>query len=623
MVGVLIRMNLAMQRKSLNGTRLFWAGVGLLAAFGTIALSVVDRPAVAVDLLASAFAGWTLLLALAPVFSGSSGIRAEHLVLLPIPPRKLAVGLLGSALVGFSPVVALVAFVALSVYGFQFGIGPGLVGILGIVLQLIVAVLLARVVHSLMGAAMQTRLGMELVALQFAFFIAMTSVGWFAIQPIVGTTDQLLREGWPSLLSTIFRVSPSGWGIVAVDAARRTEWGLVVGVFLGFAVLIGGLILAWASLLARSTTSKPASHNLRAKSVKRSAAYHQLLPTTQIGAVISRELHSWARDPWRALEVRIALWTGLFTGAIPLLIGRTEVLPFVGITIAIMGGIGSGNLLGLDGSVLWQTLLVPGAERVDIRGRQLAWLLIFGPLSFAATVIFTLLSGENWAWPLVLSVLCAVLGGTVGLAVFFSVFFPSPGIDPRMRKNPMDSAGDAMTEVFMMPWLSALLAAPTIALVVTGMTRENLALQWAGLPVGIVTGILFGWGLGYLAIRRLESNGPELLNLLLKGSSFQAKTKGTTADKAWETLPLKKKIIVRICISLCWLPLFPQGIVPLIFKVFGIDVKSWFLALYLPSVVQWPVIIAMIALGASMLWLAIQIPRKHAQQMDKKAVLSE
>jgi ABC-2 type transport system permease protein len=303
-----------------------------------------------------------------------------------------------------------------------------------------------------MGQAMQTRNGMEFVALYFALFIALMSVGWFVIQPVAGRTDQILTEGWPSLLSTAFRALPSGWGIVAVDAAHRAEWGLVVGVFLAFVVLIGGLLLVWAALLARSLSSKPASHSVRSSATSTHAAPYRWLPLTQVGAVIARELHTWERDPWRALELRIALWTGLLIGAIPLLIGVTDGLPFVGIVIAIMGGVVSGNLPGLDGSALWQKLLTPGAERIDVRGRQWAWLLIFAPVSFAATIVFTALSGRAWAWPLVLSLLLAGLGGTVGLVALFSVFFPSPGIDPRMRKNPMDSSGEMLTEIFFMPW---------------------------------------------------------------------------------------------------------------------------------------------------------------------------
>jgi ABC-2 type transport system permease protein len=94
--------------------------------------------------------------------------------------------------------------------------------------------------------------------------------------------------------------------------------------------------------------------------------------------------------------------------------------------------------------------------------------------------------------------------------------------------------------------------------------------------------------LGYIAYQRLEARGPELLNLLLRGSTPQAKAaiKTSPSDEAWNVLPLKKKLVVWVCASLFWLPLFPQGIVPLVFKLAGIDARSWFLALYLPCPVS-------------------------------------
>ena len=614
MVGVLIRMHLAMQRQSLSGMRLFWIGVGLLLAAGTLSLGVTkaDDPTVAADLLASAFAGWTLALVAAPIFGRGSGIRPEHLALLPIPPRKLAVGLLGAAAVGFGPVIAFIAFAALGVYGFQFGVKPGVIGVVAGPLQWIMALLLARVVHSLMGQAMQTRLGMEVVALVFGLFIALTSVGWFVIQPVAGQTNQVLTDGWPSPIATLFRVLPSGWGIVAIDAARQSDWKMVVAMFLAFGAFIGGFLLVWAALLARSMSLQPTGQENDSHAIFNRVGLPFRLPATPVGAVIGRELRTWMRDPWRALELRIALWTGLFMGGIPLLIGFRNGLPFVGVAIVIMGGTVSANLFGLDGSALWQTLLTPGAERVEVRGRQWAWLVIFAPVSLVATVVLTALSGASWAWPLVLTLLAAALGGTAGLVALFSVFFPSPGLDPRLRKNPMDSSGDIWSEVFFMPWLAALTTAPAAAICIWGLLEDHLALQWAGLPIGIGTGILCAWGMGYLTFRRLEARGPELLNLLLKGSTPQEKPaakRRPTAD-----LPLKKKVIVWICASLFWLPLFPQGIVPLVFKLTSIDAKSWFLALYLPAPYQWPVILAMIAVGAGMLTLVFQIPRHHQRQ---------
>jgi ABC-2 type transport system permease protein len=49
----------------------------------------------------------------------------------------------------------------------------------------------------------------------------------------------------------------------------------------------------------------------------------------------------------------------------------------------------------------------------------------------------------------------------------------------------------------------------------------------------------------------------------------------------------------------------------LVVKLIGTPIRSWFLALYLPSVWQWPVILAMIALGLAMVAAPIAIQRRY------------
>jgi len=615
----LIRMSLATQRHGWRGAIRFWTVVGLALAIGTLALVSLDAGrAVKTDLLGGALTAWTLVLALGPVFGGGGrGIRPEHFALLPIPPRRLAIGLLGAALVGAGPLAGLLAFASLAVYGFTLGAGPGLAGIVATLLQWLLAVLLARLVHGLMGAAMQTRLGMELVGFQFGLLFALLSVGWFVIQPVVLQTHQLLTEGWPPLLSSLLRALPTGWGVSAVDAAARGAWGVTLAALAGLIVLIAVLLAGWGELLVQRARSRSTGYTLRSGAPAR---LFRRLPATPLGAVIAKELLSWSRDPWRALEVRVAAWTGLLVGVIPLLIGWRDILPFVGMVVVVMGGAVSANLYALDGSALWQTLLTPGAARHDVRGRQIAWLLLFGPLALGATVIFTALSGASWAWPLVLSLTLATLGGAAGLMVYFAVNFPSPGVDPHLRRNPMDSSGETTGEAFAMLFLVSLTAVPALAVVLQGMASESAALQWAAVPVALLTGGLLAWGLGRVAADRLERTGPELLSRLQKGATPQAPGERTVSvlDRAWKALPASKRLVVRLCYGIAWLPLFPQGLAPLVFKLAGLDVKSWFLALYLPAEYQWPVILGMIALGVVLMAIPTAILRQAVQDQRRR-----
>jgi ABC-2 type transport system permease protein len=164
-----------------------------------------------------------------------------------------------------------------------------------------------------------------------------------------------------------------------------------------------------------------------------------------------------------------------------------------------------------------------------------------------------------------------------------------------------------------MPILVALTAAPTVVIAVIGLHNHDPVLQWLGLVIGMGTGAGFTWGLGRIAYQRLEAQGPELVNLFLKGRTNQVEVADKTDDSSqiWKTLPLWKKVLVRFCMALFWLPLFPQGIVALVFKLTGSEVRSWFLPLYLPTEFQLPVILSMIVLGTAMLYVGIWIPRKQ------------
>lgn len=60
--------------------------------------------------------------------------------------------------------------------------------------------------------------------------------------------------------------------------------------------------------------------------------------------------------------------------------------------MVVFTGMFACNLYGFDGSALWLTLVTPGAERIDVRGRQLAWLIAIGPVAILTTIIFTFLA---------------------------------------------------------------------------------------------------------------------------------------------------------------------------------------------------------------------------------------
>ena len=70
-----------------------------------------------------------------------------------------------------------------------------------------------------------------------------------------------------------------------------------------------------------------------------------------------------------------------------------------------------------------------------------------------------------------------------------------------------------------------------------------------------------------------------------------------------------KPAVAGVCWSACWIPLFPQGIVPLVMLLTEAPTRSWFLALYVPAPFSWLTAAAMIALGLTMLAVAANTTR--------------
>ncbi|HEX2774467.1 MAG TPA: hypothetical protein VHN18_18835 [Micromonosporaceae bacterium] len=508
MVGVLIRMKLAVLRRSWTGARraaLMSGGLaGLAGAIGTVWL-VVSRDAGAGDLLAVVHFGSAVGWVAGPVVMGTDqAVRREHLALLPLTPRQSATGLLGAALVGVGPAVTLVALTSLVAYGVALGPVAAAVAVPAAALTLLLLALLSQVVLALVGALLGGRVSAALLAIPWAALIALTGNSWAPIAALAGSHP--LVGQLPPVLATALRTLPSGWPLVAVEAAGRGQWALATAGLVGLAALTLGLHEAWARLLRRPAT--PTS--LRGGRSRRWA-----WPSGRLGSVIGRELRTWSRDFIRIHYLAFALAYGVVYVLLPLFIGSTGYFPLTGIIVVTLAAACSAHLYSSDGTALWLTLVVPGAERTDVRGRQLAWLAVVAPLGVGLTVAGVLISGHHWTWPVVAALLPAVLGAGAGALVLLSVYAPVRVPDPHRRgSTPGQDTGAVAAVVWPALILTALGAAPALAVVVAGTVRGEPLLQWTATPVGVLTGVALAWGLGRLAGRRLAARGPELLQRL-------------------------------------------------------------------------------------------------------------
>lgn len=75
-------------------------------------------------------------------------------------------------------------------------------------MQLVFVVLLSKVIVSIMGEAMKSRVGMEMGAMFIGFIIAFLNVGWYAL-PVI---NRIVFSD-----TTLFYMIPSSWTILAVS----------------------------------------------------------------------------------------------------------------------------------------------------------------------------------------------------------------------------------------------------------------------------------------------------------------------------------------------------------------------------------------------------------------------
>lgn len=158
---------------------------------------------------------------------------------------------------------------ALVVYAARSGPAAVTVAVMAVPLLLVLMVLASRIASEALGNAAKSRVTLEAASLQYGLFIAAMLIGWAAISMLVDIAGDVgagfsdLLPGW---LSTTIRVLPSGWGVVAVDAAARGDWLLAAVALAGLAALV------------------------------------------PLGAVIGKDLRTWSRDPRRSPPPASGCW---------------------------------------------------------------------------------------------------------------------------------------------------------------------------------------------------------------------------------------------------------------------------------------------------------------------------
>lgn len=517
----MISLKFAILRNTSAGLRRAgWiAGAVLVLATWSAAL-IAPSDQVRHSVLALAFAVWAVGGMVGPVLTSGAGVlRAEYFTLLPLSWAAVARSLLISNFVSIAAGFVLLALLA-SLWQATV-VDPLTIGVavLGAALSWVFVITLSRLVYGLLGAAMRSRLGIEIAGVQWGTLLAGMFAGWMFVSVAITSIPALLVLGLPvGPITQVIDAIPTSWPLLAIGAGAAGDWGGALLLLLALAVLDAGLLIATLTLRSNPVVRRRG----KARSVGLVAG-GGLLPANQTGAVVLKELRQWRRDPWRALESSTAVWTGSVVGIFALLGADTgPVAAFAGLIVAFMLGLSGCNLYGQDGSAVWQNLVGEDATSVrsDVRGRQWALILIFLPRSLVVSVIFLLLSQAWSAVPYLVAAIPATLGAAAGAAVLTSALGVSPGVDPRRRVGPNDANGNISLHIWVVIIAIYLAVLPTAGLIVWAAVSGSPAIAVLAALVGVLNGFAAAWLLGRIAIRYLDTHLIDVFSRIRYGRVF-------------------------------------------------------------------------------------------------------
>lgn len=599
MVSLLAAMKWTVLKRTVHGKQLAMFIWQIIFSITAILLALLAAFAsdvrVAGQLVTAIITIWALGWLLGPILYGTKDLvlRIDYFRSLPLRPKRFAAAFTAASAIGLSIPVTFLAFLSVTVYSARVEPWLTLVSIPLVLLQVLLIVLLAKSVGTFIKKYTKTHLSSFVSSLVTGAVLAFFATGWWAL----GTFSTILQYGLPEQWIHILRSLPTGWSLTIIDLLAQREW-LNAGLL--FCLMVAVVIALWFLWLAifNKQLTKPRS--------SRTAVQGAIYPLRRwsrrpIGAVVQRELLTWWRDYTRSSFVFFALFYSLFVCLYPAQVGVLILLPFAGIFFAVTAAGATANAYGVDGSMLWQLITTPKAIKHDVRGRQIAWLLIVAPLAIAGVAAGLLYVDYTMPWwPMISGLLIAALGGGAGLAILMAVYYVVPLRDPHVRGEDSSDNGIEWGQ-FMLTTLGTFI----ITMVPVGVwwLGAHLSWQWllwATLPVGLAVGILSYWLLGKLAIMHLHSSGAQILQRLIHGDI------GVPAQKASaQPQSTKQMVLMYAQGAIGSVLLFPQGIVPTIFKLTGNnETKVWFLAMYLDGTWSW-VVIGLMMLVGGFLWYRV------------------
>jgi ABC-2 type transport system permease protein len=491
------------------------AAGGFLALAALRAASAEVAETVAVLAFVFLFLAWAVLPLL--TFAADSSLDPARLVLLPLRPRQLAVGLFVASCIGVAPLATLAALAG-AVIGFA-PAGPGLVVVVvAVLLEFALCVLVARALTTALSRWLRSRRVRDL-AIVVASLGALALNLTFQLVVRVAHPARIADLGWLRSLAGTLGWLPPGLAARAMAEAKTGGLGVAVLELLGAAVTV--LLLVWwwyASLQRVLTTVEAAGRPQRVSGAEVGLfprALRRLLPLDQRGAMAAKDLRYFARHP----RLRV-LWVtaALFSIVLPAFLLLTRNGPREGAALGALAGLymlnsSALNQFGPDGPAYWTNVASARDPRGDLVGKNLAFAL---PGFALVSVVATLLAAVGGGWvylPVTLCLAVGALGVLLGVADFVSVRFPFPvsTVSSNLWASPGAGAGCLVGLVQLLALMvEGAVLAPLAILAAVGIAwwRPALALVCLVAPP---YGYVF-WRLGVrVGAEWLQDHQPELL----------------------------------------------------------------------------------------------------------------
>lgn len=310
--------------------------------------------------------------------------------------------------------------------------------------------------------------------------------------------------------------TPLGAPWSLASAVHDGAWALLAARLM---ICLGTLALAWLvwdRALARELVT-PHGGGASATAAK-GLGWFGRLPATPLGAVAARTATYWVRDPRYAASIAMVPLLPLVLLAVGTTNGAGGGLLLVMAPLAAwLLGFGISNDVGYDNTAFALHVATGVRGRVDRWGRVLPVLVAGLPLCVAFALVGCAVAGRWDALPALLGLTAGTLGASLGIssAVSARLVYPVPKPGESPFKSPQGATMATMVAQLAAMGITLAVSVPTLALALPAILLPQATLGWAGLAVGLATGVLVlllgvRWG-----ARTYDRRLPELLQQVM------------------------------------------------------------------------------------------------------------